>query len=252
VHLCYVDDSGHPQKGITLTALIIEDVRWTEVLGAWLEGRRVLHREFGVPKLKELHAVKLYKGRGEFCETPEQEKAFGRAVRATAGRIMLSHLSKGSQFTVLTVGSSDRSSNVVYARFVAFLEDWAASNDTQLMIFYDGQTGIDEADEHSPEERRELWERAIRGAAPYREAHRSLELKTRRIIEDVMMQDSRYSQLIQAVDLLAYGAYHKHLQSHPEIWGTKNDAEPAAIKAYMQAANHWPDDSDFGVYWLED
>lgn len=65
-----------------------------------------------------------------------------------------------------------------------------------------------------------------------------------------MMQDSRYSQLIQAADLLAYGAYHRHRQGHPEIWTTQHATSPAAIRAYLQARAHWPEDSDDGVYWL--
>ncbi|ANF32272.1 hypothetical protein A0130_11845 [Leifsonia xyli] len=250
MHLCYVDDSGDSRRGVLLTALIIEDVQWTRCLQAWLEGRRAIHRAFGVPKARELHASELYKGRGRYCETDHQNAAFGTAPRAAVGRIMMSHLSKRSSFTVITVGTSDRSPANAYARLIAFLEDWAEASATQLLIFYDGQDGMTLADNATVEESEEIWQRAIRAAAPYRHVHRSLDLSNRRIIEDVIMQDSRHSQLIQAADLLAYGAYHKHAQIHPEIWGPECSSSPAAIRAYMQAAGHWPDDSDFGVYWL--
>lgn len=164
---------------------------------------------------------------------------------------MLTALAKYPSFTVVTVGTSERSKPKAYARFVAWLEDWAAANSTRLMLFYDGQQGLDHP-ENSPDEARqaELWETAIRDAKPYREAHRGLDINTRLIVEDVIMQDSRYSQLIQAADLIAYGAYNLHRQNHPEIWGTKNVPVAAAIIAYMKLAKHWVKDSDNGVIWL--
>lgn len=251
VHLCYIDDSGDSRNGVVLTALIIDEAHWAENLSVWLEGRREIHREFGVPKVRELHANKLYKGRGSFCETPTQDLHFGNAQRAAVGRIMLSHLAR-AESTVLSVGSSDRSSSIVYAKFVALLEDWAAENESRLMLFYDGQQGLI-ADTSSPEQRKEAWERAVRSATPYRDVHRQLDLSTRRVVEDVIMQDSRYSQFIQAADLLAYGAFQKHLQSHPEIWGAafSSNASVDAIRAYMRMRNHWPSDSDHGVRWLK-
>ncbi|GAA4137738.1 DUF3800 domain-containing protein [Leifsonia shinshuensis] len=250
MHLCYVDDSGDPSRGKLLTALLIRDVDWSHVLDAWLTGREELHRLFGVHKRRELHANKLFKGRGQFCDSPEQEAAFTGSSRATAARIALSHLSKRSSFELVTVGAAERSPHVMYARFIAWLEDWAALRDTRVMIFYDGQHGLDETGTLDAKERHELWERALRASGPYRDVHRSLELSTRRIVEDVVMQDSRYSQLIQAADLIAYGAYHKHRQTNPDVWGGSFQPSHAAIAAYMQTSAHWPADSDDGVHWL--
>lgn len=253
MHFCYVDDSGDSRNGTTLTALIVEDQYWTGLLGAWLQGRRDIHREFGVPKSKEIHAVDLYKKRGSYCETPEQEKKFGENNRAAAGRMLLSALSKHQDFTVVTVASAEVVKPRVYAKFIAWLEDWAALNDTHLLVFYDGQQGLGAPGEPlTIEEQQALWEMAGRGATPYREVHRGLELGSRRILEDVIMQDSRYSQLIQAADLIAYGAYHKHLQEHPEIWRKRpGKPVPAAIRAYMKLTRHWPEDSEYGVHWLD-
>lgn len=250
MHLCYVDDSGDPSRGKLLTALLIRDVDWSQVLAAWLTGRDELHRLFGVPKRRELHANKLFKGRGQFCDSTEQEAAFTGSSRATATRIALSHLSKRSSLELVTVGAAERSPHVMYARFIAWLEDWAALRDTRVMIFYDGQHGLDETGTLDARERHELWERALRASGPYRDVHRSLELSTRRIVEDVVMQDSRYSQLIQAADLIAYGAYHKHRQTNPDVWGGSFQPSHAAIAAYMQTSAHWPAESDDGVHWL--
>ena len=98
MHLCYVDDSGDPSRGKLLTALLIRDTDWADVLDAWLTGREELHRLFGVHKRRELHANKLFKGRGQFCESPEQESAFSSRARAKAARIALGYLSEGSPF----------------------------------------------------------------------------------------------------------------------------------------------------------
>ncbi|WP_308202080.1 DUF3800 domain-containing protein [Rathayibacter rubneri] len=251
MHLCYVDDSGDSRHGVTLTGLIVEDREWSGLLNAWLAGRRAIHREFGVLKTAELHATKLYKGRGQFCETLAQNASFGTGKRAAAGRVMLSALAKHPRFEVVTVGMADRSKPVAYARFIAWLEDWAEREGTYVMVLYDGQQGLgDPGEELEPPRDRELWETAIRDAAPYREVHRSLDIQSRRVVEDVMMQDSRYSQLIQAADLIAYGAYQKHRQEHPEIWGGDGTPSADAIIAYMRLAARWPEGSDFGVHWL--
>ena len=54
----------------------------------------------------------------------------------------------------------------------------------------------------------------------------------------------------EAADLIAYGAYHKHRQTYPELWGGSFQPSHAAIAAYMQTSAHWPAESDDGVHWL--
>lgn len=253
VYMAYVDDSGDSKHGTTLTALLVEPAHWSGVLDAWLEGRRAVHGEFGVRKHAELHAADLYKGRGQFCETPEQQARFGGRQRAATGRIVLSHLSKFEHFHVVTVGTSEVSKPAVYARFIAYLEDWAAEQQTELVIFYDGPQGTHHEDGSEPtrDQLAAQWEDALRNAAPYRRVHRDLDIGRRRVVEDPIMQDSRYSQLIQAADLIAYGAYHRHRQAHPDVWGTKIATMPDAIRAYMTTRNHWlPGTDDDGVAWL--
>jgi hypothetical protein len=251
MHLCYIDDSGDSRHGSTLTALIVEEQHWSGLLEAWLTGRRAIHQTFGVPKKRELHALELYKGRGKYCETEEDNARFGTNNRAAAGRMMLSALAQYEHFHVMTCGSAGRAKPVLYAQAIAKLEDWAEEHDTRIMVFYDGQQGLEAPGaEPGAVRQRELWETALRDAAPYRAVHRELPLATRRVIEDVVMQDSRYSQLIQAVDLIAYGAYQKHRQEHPEIWTTRNAVVPGAIRAYMRLAKQWSAGSDYGVEWL--
>ena len=252
VRLCYVDDSGDSKHGVILSAILVEDRAWNGVLAAWLDGRRAISEEFGVSKSKELHAVNLDKGRGNFLSEGMSANSFTSHQRDATGRIMLSHLSRAEGFRVVTLAISRRSKSVAYRDFLCWLDNWAAQEDETAMVFYDGHQGYSpDLLNVSQEEAGREWETALREAAPYRTAHRGLEISTRRIVEDVVMQDSRYSQLIQAADLIAYGAFHKHAQDHPEVWGKKIRPVPGAIRAYMKLRHRWLPESENGIIWLE-
>jgi len=207
VHLAYVDDTGD-KNGTMLTALIVEDQHWSGLLEAWLEGRRKIHQNWGITKNQELHAVELMKGRGPFFGVEAH-------VREAIAETMTRHLARFEHFDLVTIGSRKVGSSAVYADFIAWMEEWAAARDTTLMVFYDGQQGLIDDEQATMEDVRDAWESATRAAAPYRGAHRGLELGARRIIEDVVMQDSRISQFIQAADLAAYGALQRHRQHQP-------------------------------------
>lgn len=149
MHLAYVDDSGDSKHGTTLTALLVPDHRWNEVLGAWLEGRRQIHREFGVPKTRELHANELYKGRGRYCETAALEESFSESKRAATGRIMLSSLAKAEGYVIVTIATPSPSTSASYAVLVDWLDQWARNEQTTVMILFDGQQGL-VGDEEAP------------------------------------------------------------------------------------------------------
>lgn len=252
MHLVYVDDSGDSKNGTTMTALLVEDKHWNGVLDCWLQGRREIHREFRVPKTQEIHANNLYKGRSKYCDSEEANRAFNLDKRAATGRIMLSWLSKADGLTIATIATPHKQSPLAYAAFVEWLDDWANRNETTAMIFYDGKQGYDHDDDgRSPDEIRSQWDTAFRASAPYRNTHRSLELETRRVIEDVVMLDSKYNQLIQAADLVAYGAYQWHLQAYPDKWSPRNSPVADAIRAYFRTKAKWLPESDHGVIWID-
>lgn len=238
-----------------MSAILVEDRHWTGLLKAWLEGRRRIHQEWGVGKNTEVHANKFLKGRGSFCETPQQDQKFGKSARAAAGRVLLKALADYDDFHVVSFGMPTTRNHELYEMVVAYLDDWARAEDTFVIIFYDGLQGFKhllDDDVADTQAGKEQWVSAARNAAAYRNVHRDLEISGRRIIEDVIMQDSRYNQLIQAVDLIAYCSYHRHLQAHPEIWGTSNTVMPAAAIAYSRLRKHWPDGSDDGMVWFSD
>lgn len=250
MQLAYVDDSGDSRKGVVLSVLLVRDRDWNGVLDAWLDGRRAIHREFRVPKTRELHANTLYKGRGDYCDDDEASKRFGQDKRDAVGRIMLSALAKAEGLQIASFVVLTRRTAEAYSKLVDWLDAWAACEDETIMIFYDGrQLGVDDGI-RTPVQLQEDWEQAMRSAAPYRDVHRRLDIRSRRIVEDVFLQDSKYNQLIQAADLVAYGAFQLHRQRHPEMWGTGGAPVAGAIRAYKKLKDLWVPGGEEGIFTL--
>ncbi|MGW9425403.1 DUF3800 domain-containing protein [Streptomyces koyangensis] len=81
--------------------------------------------------------------------------------------------------------------------------------------------------------------------------HRSLPLYTRRVLEDPVMQDSRYSQFIQAADMVGYAAFHHLMLGRPEVWPKQKPLGPMS-KAYRRLAGHWlPGHGTDGIVWVD-
>ncbi|MFJ6862240.1 DUF3800 domain-containing protein [Streptomyces werraensis] len=98
---------------------------------------------------------------------------------------------------------------------------------------------------------REAWKQAIRGAKPYRDTHRSLPLASRRVLKDPIMQDSRYSQFIQAADLVGYAAFHHLMFARPEVW-PKLTPMGHMSKAYRRLTGHWlTGHGTDGIVWVD-
>lgn len=256
MYFCYIDDSGDSKTGSTMSVLLVEDRHWSGLLAEWIVGRRKVHNEWGLGKNTEVHANKLLKGRGRFCDTEEQDKAFNNEARAAAARVLLKNLANYRNFTLWNFGMETTRNHELYVRVIDHIEEWASEQDTYVTVFYDGLQGfkhlLDDDEKIDPLKIKEQWLAAGRNASVYRSVHRELDIKSRRVIEDVIMLDSKYNQLIQAADLAAYCGYHKHLQDHPEIWGKKNRALPGAARAYMALRNHWPEESDNGMIWFDE
>lgn len=286
MHLCYVDDSG--RDGIvTFTGLLVPAAGWNCLLSCWLDGRQQLSREptWRVDKHAELHAnVLLKRGSGRFCEPGCAQpgcadagrcgesgsdccaaeccvdrccgqrwfegRFSGQGARDSAYRIMMEKLSRCPALTVTTVACHTRNSPKAYQGFVNRLDRWAADNDTSVVIFLDGPQGPIDSTGMTVEQIKAEQDRSTRNAAPYRRTHRELDLGPRRVIEDPLVTDSRYSQLIQAADLVAYGAY-QHLWSAGG-WpsgGRYGGPNANVVKAYRKLAPRWLPGSDSGIDW---
>ena len=221
-------------------------------MAKWLEGRAYLTRTWGVRKHAELHALELAKQRGSFCETSEQERLFVHHARRRAYEIMASKLPEVDGLETFTVATRETRLPIVYRLFIDQLEKWAAAKGTLVLVFLDGPDGsADAMEDDAPEIRQGRWVGAQKNAQPYRRVHRNLDLHRRRVLEDVVMQDSETSQLIQAADLAAYAAFHHAKLMHPERWNKLGAQQEVALAAHQRLRKSWPVDSDDGIYWIE-
>lgn len=229
--------------------MLVDVAHWNDFMGVWLNVRAELTKTWQVRKHAELHAVDLVKGRGAPCEDEESNGKFGKPARLGAYRVALNQLSQFQPLTVTTVGANLRQQAEVYGHFIDHLDRWASKNNTHVMVVYDGKSG-DAEEGADAEARSAAQEDAWRDLRPYRLVHRALDLSTRRIIEDVIGHDSKSSQLIQAADLVAYGAYQWKAHISPEIW-PKVTPVPKVWQAYEKLEERWMPDAEHGITWIK-
>lgn len=249
MYLVYADDSGDSNDLFTVTGLFIRAEEWSEVLEAWLQGRQRLRDDYGVDKWAELHGSSLFKGRGRIWATEHDVAKYNSLrYRRAIGRRALKALA-GTRARVLTVAVPKEKSKEAYGAFVAWVENWAESIGEYVIIFFDG---LQPDFPIAPGERdAEHWGTAIRQAAPYRAVHHQLPLHGRRVIEDVVMKDSKRNQLIQAADLAAYGAFHLISRDWPE-WCPRHKADHGAVDAYMALEPLWWPGCEKGIVFLDE
>lgn len=215
MHLCYVDDSGNSKEGVTYTALLVPEQEWSPLLDRWLTARRSIQERFLVKKKTELHAVNLIGGRGYVISAEGEEpirKVPGHQ-RPAIYRDMVSAI-PGPGIRLITVAKRGANSTDAYASLLMTLQEWADTQNTYIFLMYDGK-------ELGRSDSTESEDTIQRNHTPLRDLHRELPIQSRRIIEDVVTKDSRFSQFIQAADLLAYGAYYHDVWTHPDRWSEK-------------------------------
>lgn len=201
--MIYVDDSGHPASGTVVYGWVeFAPDHWASVLRNWLDGRKKLVRDFGVPVVQELHTTDYVHGRGRIStRIPDRHvhngvdywKDFGREVATVCLETL--RCTEGLQVgAVWRSGPPEllaQTRQEAYAALVQRIEGELVESDSLAIIFMDGN-GTDPS---------------------YRSAHRSLKLAHRRVIEDVVHLDSGNSQLIQMADLVAWCA-NVHIDRH--------------------------------------
>lgn len=223
--MIYVDDSGHPQSGLVVYGWIeFPPDHWAGVLRSWLDTRKRLWREFGIPVVEELHTTEYVNGRGRISKRiPDRHvhagveywKDFGREVALEC----LQTLRSSEGLRVGAVWRKDdpqhlaRTRQEAYAALVTQFEHELAEEESLALIFMDGD-GSDTS---------------------YRSTHRNLKLAERRVIEDAIHLDSHGSQLVQMADLVAWSANaHVDRHAHNEFaweWYTKyfSERDPARV-----------------------
>jgi hypothetical protein len=197
MRIFFIDDSGD-QTIAVLAAVSFDIGHWRRVLVEWLGWRRWMWKTYGLPTDFELHAQEFISGRGEIAyrdkggvlQKPRIDNVLG--LRKDSYRGSLSQINRQEEISVLAVAWQAKTIAETYAWFIAELDELLADLGEEAIIVVDG---LDDSS--------------------YRPAHRQLDIRTRRILEDPLMQSSRHSQLIQMADLVAHAAF-QHLVADPE------------------------------------
>jgi hypothetical protein len=200
--LLYLDDSGSALHGglVVYGWVEVHPSDWTTVLGRWLDLRRSLARDYGIPQSQELHATDFVRGRGRIARRPptrfigrndlgEQVVLWKDLGREVAERCLIA-LRDAAELRVGAVYRWEPATTKAWGRAkYATYGDLIRELDAELRRSgHFAVVAMDGSDPH------------------YRAVHRALPLTHRRIIEDPMMHDSRESHWTQMADLVAYTA----------------------------------------------
>jgi len=200
-YILYTDDSGDETESL-YTAVLIPLELWSLYLGRWLKFRQWLYTKHKVPARYELHAFEWVMAK----DTPVPELSndapinVSRALRHEITIKALKTIGAMWDLRVITCRHSGPVKADAYRALIASLDSQLVLNDSWAVVVTDG-------DPKNPD--------------PHvRQAHRDLDIKTRRVIEDGWLQSSDSSQLIQMADLAAYCAFqgHKRAADRKFMW----------------------------------
>lgn len=196
-YLMYIDDSGDEQSQF-YSALLIPLPLWARYLDTWLKFRRWLYAKHGVPARFELHAytwlhVKETGAADRPMPVPDDpDAAINRSKdlrREIAGKALKAIRSMNT-LGLLTCETEGTDPAVAYRAVIEAVDRQLVERDGWAIAAIDG-------DPANP--------------PPYlHRAHRDLDIRTRRIVEDGWAQPAHGSQLIQMADLVAHCAFQAH------------------------------------------
>lgn len=195
VRLFYIDDSGAQSSNLVVYGWVeLPVAEWRPALRSWLDWRKALNDSIGLPASYELHATKFANGRGRPTKTDWDHSKADRSrvmVEALTTIAALPGVSTGAVFRDTKGTGFFDAKATLYADLVTMIDVRLADTGRYGFVVMDGD-GTDPS---------------------YRQAHRSLRLATRNLVEDPFFQGSHLSQWVQIADLVAYAAYQSVLRA---------------------------------------
>ncbi len=167
---------------------------WAPALAFWLGVRRRLRDDVGIPVRRELHAVDFLSGRGN----PSLESSWNRSkAERLRARLRLVEAVAGVPISLsITYGDGGQRS-AVYRAGLNDLDRRLSRSLDHGLVMVDGD-GTDPA---------------------YPDAHRELDLRSRRVVEDPWRQGSNSNQWIVTANFVAYLAFQDLRRNKPALQG---------------------------------
>jgi len=200
----YSDDSGD-ETGSFYSGILIPLELWNLYLEKWLKFRKWAFKKHNLSPRYELHAYNFIVAREEKAEKPFLEDPthlINTSVGLRHEICIKALLTIGAwrDAKVVTYYAPTTSKVAAYAGFLDTVDTQLRNEDAWAIMITDGS--LRESNQH------------------VQSAHRGLDIKTRRIIEDGWIQPADMSQLIQVADLIVHCAFQgrKRQQSRDFMW----------------------------------
>jgi hypothetical protein len=195
----YLDDSGTVDTGFIVYGWLEMDiVQWTQGLRCWLDFRKKLYGDVGIPADFEIHSTAFINGRDRPSHDAQWNRSKAKRRLAAQEALRVAAAMPGTWFGATYRSTAKKGPaygeerTAVYEATLCHLDQRLAEDDDHGIIVMDGD-----------------------GSDPtYQREHRKLKLATRRIVEDPWFAGSDTNQPVQVADLLADTAYQTVLR-HP-------------------------------------
>lgn len=188
-YLIYCDDSGDAEASY-YSAVLVPVSGWSRVLGDWLTFRKWLYSKYGVPARFE-HANQWINAKGApVVEPPEAPINTSAPLRREITEKALKTVRTMGPLRIVGCRHPGPVKAEAYQALVQAVEAVLAEDGDWGLMVVDGAP--ENPDPH------------------VRQAHRDLEIHSRRILEDGWVQNAHDSQFIQMADLVAHCLYQAH------------------------------------------
>lgn len=192
MYLAYIDDSRDASISC-FCAIVLPHDEWARLQDEVIDFRRYLKRSYGIHVTEELHASPLLAGRGHLGATlseAQRVSVFNEAIEFVASRQSLNVIS----------ACADRAhEDRIFERLVDRLNRYAVKNGSHILVISDNGKDYTSLIRKM---RRYNYINSKFGAWPSGDPAQNRPIT--RVIEDLVMRDSRKSSFIQLADVCAF------------------------------------------------